>query len=255
MERRPSYVIKAHAAQRWLVWKYLPDLSQHIRIAEFPKSGGTWLSQMVSEMSGLPFPRNSRLPFFRKCIQHSHIMGPATTKTILVVRDVRDVISSAYFHFLFENQEKDPYLVAHWKGIMSDVEISNVKESMPVFIKRFHKHFKVAQRRTNWSNHTESYLKNEQKILIIKYEDLLKDASGQLEEVRNWLSLESQMNIKDVVEKYSFKNQTKRERGVENRTAFLRKGISGDWKNHFNEESKNLVLNYYGSTLQKLDYV
>ena len=47
---------------------------------------------------------------------------------------------------------------------------------------------------------------------------------------------------------------TKREAGKEDRNNFLRKGIAGDWKNHFNEEAANIFHHYAGETLIKLGY-
>lgn len=255
MENRSSYLIKIHAAHRWIVWKYLQPIYGHIRIAEFPKSGGTWLGQMLAHVSGLPFPRNTSLPLFNSCVQHSHAMGPSSHKTILVVRDVRDVMTSAYFHFLIQHEEKDPHLLRYWKGIMKDANVNDVKNTMPLFIKRFHSSFQVARQPINWSSHTASYLKDKNLLLIIKYEDLLQDASLQLENIVDWLEIVPVGSIDDATEKFSFRNQTNRVRGEENRAAFLRKGVSGDWKNHFNEESKALATSLYGATMKKLGYV
>jgi len=38
-------------------------------VNEFPKSGGTWVGQMLGRALGLPFPRN-RLPALRPSIMH-----------------------------------------------------------------------------------------------------------------------------------------------------------------------------------------
>jgi hypothetical protein len=55
--------------------------------------------------------------------------------------------------------------------------------------------------------------------------------------------------LKNIVEKYSFENQSKRKRGVENRKSFLRKGIAGDWKNYFNKEAREIFYHYGGNAL------
>ena len=254
METRSAALIKLHSFQRHVVWKYLQPLYRHIRIAEFPKSGGTWICQMVSEMYECPFPRNTHLSMLKKNVQHSHIQGPTNYKTILVVRDVRDVITSAYFHFLVADDKKDPFLLSYWKRIMGPVDISDVRNTMPVFIKKFHQHFKVSRRHINWSDHTESYLRNPDRLLIIKYEDTLKNPHLVLKQIQEYLGPTSRNNIEDIITKYSFKNQTKRNPGDELSSAFLRKGISGDWKNHFNKVSSNFVWSNYGTTMEKLGY-
>jgi len=60
--------------------------------------------------------------------------------------------------------------------------------------------------------------------------------------------------LKEIVTKYSFKNQTKREPGQEDKKSFLRKGIAGDWKNHFSKEACQVFDHYAGKELILLDY-
>ena len=254
METRSSSLIKLHAAQRHLVWKFLQPLYGHVRVAEFPKSGGTWLCQLISAATDFDFPRNQRIPFTSKCVQHSHLPGPTKHPTILVVRDIRDVLTSAYFHFLMDSKEKDPFLLSKWKEIMRGSDISDVKKTMPVFIKKFHENFEVSRNKTNWASHTKSYLDQPDKILVVKYEDMLVDTKSVLQHVLAWRDLDPKHGIDQVVATYSFKNQTKREQGEEDRSAFLRKGIAGDWKNNFNQEAIDIVDSYYGAMMRKLGY-
>ena len=213
------------------------------------------MCQMMSAAAGVSFPRNTRLPLGSKCIQHSHLPGPTRYKTILVVRDVRDVLTSAYFHFLIESDEKDPFLLLKWKEIMRGSEVKDVKHTMPLFIKKFHEKFEVSRSKTNWSSHTESYLDRSDTVLVLRYEDMLDRPQEILKEALAWLHITPKSNIDKIVDTYNFKNQTNREQGEEDRTAFLRKGVAGDWKNYFNQESIDLVDTFYGSTMTKLEYV
>jgi hypothetical protein len=53
----------------------------------------------------------------------------------------------------------------------------------------------------------------------------------------------------------SFKNLSKgRDAGSEKVTSHYRKGIAGDWKNHFTEKHKQLFKDRYGDLLVKLGY-
>ena len=156
MENRSAAIIKLHAFQRYVAWYHLQFLFKNIRVTEFPKSGGTWLCQMLGELLALDFPRNAPLPM-KKCIQHSHYPGPSCYKTIVVVRDGRDVLTSAYFHFLFYAPDKPDWLIEKWRLICGDCDFENVQETMPVFIEKFSNHFKVAGRRMNWSKHVMSF--------------------------------------------------------------------------------------------------
>jgi hypothetical protein len=73
----------------------------------------------------------------------------------------------------------------------------------------------------------------------VRYEKLLSDPIGELERLLSFLNVDVSQNfIRLVADKNSFKAQTGRSRGKEDKDAFLRKGISGDWRNYFNGEVK-----------------
>lgn len=42
-------------------------------VNEYPKSGGSWVGEMLGDAFGVPFPRN-RLPILRSSIMHGHVM-------------------------------------------------------------------------------------------------------------------------------------------------------------------------------------
>ncbi len=60
--------------------------------------------------------------------------------------------------------------------------------------------------------------------------------------------------LNTIIHKYSFETQTRRKRGEENRDSFLRKGISGDWKNYFSEEDNKKFLEYTKEIILRLGY-
>ena len=94
IEKRSYFGVKLGAVQRYAMWHYFSFVFSNIRVTEFPKSGGTWLCQLLGEVLELPFPRNKPLPI-GQCIQHSHYPGPISDhKTIMMVRDGRDLVVS-----------------------------------------------------------------------------------------------------------------------------------------------------------------
>ena len=79
---------------------FLPFFNSTL-VTEYPKSGGTWLSQMLSEVIQLPYPRN-RLPAFEDSILHGCWLNPHPGhKTITMFRDGRDIMVSYYYHLIF----------------------------------------------------------------------------------------------------------------------------------------------------------
>ncbi len=253
MELRSGKIIKVHAVQRFLIWHYFQPLLKNIRVAEFPKSGGTWLCQMIGDLLNLQYPRNVRLPW-NKCIQHSHYGGPAHSKTIVVIRDGRDVMTSAYFHFLVYAENKPVGMVDYWRSIIGDRDYENVRETMPYFIDKFNTNFRIGGRLARWSDHVLSYNCKEKSTLCVFYEDLLNNPKGELERIMKWYDVEPCAEFDSVIEKYSFLELSKRRPGEEDASSFLRKGIIGDWKNYFSPEALNIFSVYNKEAMKYFKY-
>jgi hypothetical protein len=71
-----------------------------IVLTEHPKSGGTWVSQMISEYLNIPNPRG-RMPPRCRCVLHGHYLYVAgANDTIVMWRDGRDMVVSHYYYHL-----------------------------------------------------------------------------------------------------------------------------------------------------------
>lgn len=57
-----------------------------------------------------------------------------------------------------------------------------------------------------------------------------------------------------IVEQLGFEKRAGRKRGEEDKKSHFRKGVSGDWKKHFNSEHKKLFKKMYPDALVKLGY-
>lgn len=253
MEKRSRITIKIHAAQRYIIWHYLQPFIQNVRVSEFPKSGGTWLCQMLAALLNKDFPRNRGLPL-RSCIQHSHYTGPVNNKTIVMVRDGRDVMTSAYVHFLLHAPGRPRWVIRKWREKLGACDVDNIKETMPLFIKIFSENFKIGGKKINWSDHVMSFQNEKEHCLFVRYEDLLLRPNDELGRILQWLHLEPVDNISRVVERYSFQKQTNRMPGTEDRSHFLRKGIAGDWKNYFTNDATETFNTYHLSALKAMGY-
>ena len=104
---RSYFTIKLDAYIRRIYCNYLYDLFGLYIVNEYPKSGGTWLSQMLADYLGIPFPRN-RFPTIGKQVMHGHYYALRHNKRIIcALRDGRDVMVSYYYHCLFPNGSGD----------------------------------------------------------------------------------------------------------------------------------------------------
>ncbi len=221
-------------------------------VNEYPKSGGSWLSQMVASALDIPFPRD-RLPMLRPSIMHGHYLYPGTLKnTVVLWRDGRDVVVSQYYHWLFKSNF-DGYL---WKKCRADLKFKNyedIKTNLPAFIDYVFVHKKHPK--FSWSDFVNSWA-DKKNVVHVKYEDLKIDAKGELIRIVHELTgkdLDSK-KAEEIVERFSFEKLTGRKCGEENHSNFLRKGIVGDWRNKFTEESIEKFKKYAGKELIRLGY-
>ena len=57
-----------------------------------------------------------------------------------------------------------------------------------------------------------------------------------------------------IAEEFSFERQADRRPGEEDRSSFLRKGLVGDWRNHFSQQARKTFDWYAGGELLLLGY-
>ena len=87
-------------------------------VTEYPKSGGTWVSQMLSEYFSVPFPRNT-LPKLRSSVMHGcYLYFPTMSNVFVVMRDGRDVMVSYYYHSLFIQGRFNESLVEQTRKVL-----------------------------------------------------------------------------------------------------------------------------------------
>lgn len=254
-DNRNPLKIKLAAAKRLLMWHYLNKPLKLILISEFPKAGGSWFSQMMADALQMPFPRNAS-PKFESSIMHGHhLYNPNFGKMIAVMRDGRDIMVSAYYHFLIENDRNPPHMVARHRSRVDFENYENIQENLPAFIEYMFNGFAEGRTHFTWSEAVNSFFDN-QNVCVVKYEDLLKNAVGELEKAISFLGRKKVpfQRLEEIVDKFSFKSLSKRNKGEENKKSFLRKGIAGDWKNNFSEEACKVFDKYAGNELMKAGY-
>jgi hypothetical protein len=109
----------------------------------------------------------------------------------------------------------------------------------------------------NWRSHMELQIKYEKEhdIFTFSYESFLQDGEMIMYKILKFLDLEEDdKTVHDMLHKSSFKYITGRDSGDENQKSFYRKGIAGDWENHFTEDDKKIFKDIAGDLLIKLGY-
>ena len=220
-------------------------------VTEYPKSGGTWLSQMLSTALEVPFPRN-RLPYFGSCLLHGHFRNNWNIKSpVIIWRDGRDVMVSQYHHeFHFVKQRKG--YIGKTARELNFADIHDVENNLPKFIEY---KFDAHNKNYTWSEFVD-YWHEIPNSIETKYESLYKNTPEELSRILKLLCGKylDINKIREIVQIYSFQNQSNRKPGVENKNSFLRKGIVGDWKNNFSPLSCEIFKHFAGEQLIKLRY-
>lgn len=89
----------------------------------------------------------------------------------------------------------------------------------------------------------------------VRYEDMLQSPHEEAGRLIQFLGAASdEAIVRDCVEKTSFENSTGRKKGEEDPTAFLRKGVAGDWKTVFTEKDRRIFEEEAGELLVSLGY-
>ncbi len=227
-------------------------------LVEYPKSGGTWVCRMLAESIGLPFAQFSRMPVAMPSVTHGHWKyHPRMQNTTYLMRDGRDVMVSFYFHHT--RKAKSPNLANQnmfidqmYKILGPRADIFDIQTNLSRFIKYMFAN--PSSCKQNWVDHNRAWMGHSH-VSYIKYEDLKEDCVSTMEKLVESLGHEPNTGrIERVVDKYSMKNMTGRDPGQEDSKSFIRKGIVGDWKNHFTPESAQVFHDLAGDVLIELGY-
>jgi lipopolysaccharide transport system ATP-binding protein len=224
------------------------------------KAGSTWIGKILRrcepERVVMPLPR--RQQFLDQPIQKGMVYPrvlvtrqefesvdvPEDHRRFVVIRDFRDTVVSAYFSLKISHDMTNfPGLAKtrerlqrtdEAEGMLSMLEQGMLTTSADV--------------QRSWLDSGEP---------LIRYEDLL---TGDVEILEPLLIDECRLQIsrerlRKVIERTRFSELTGgRPRGVEDVNAHQRKGIVGDWKNHFDPQLKEAFKQRYGQLLIDTGY-
>ncbi len=224
-------------------------------IVSYPKSGNTWARFLLANLLR---PRDTTIDFHNvsrfvpEVGRHEDILDqlprPRLIKshaprqrryprTVLIVRDGRDVYSS-YFHHLHKSLPEGTTFG----------EFLRREDHSPCL----------------WGQHTGAWLdqaRQASRVLRVRYEDLKSDTLGELTRMAEWIGLDTTPSgLRGAVEAASFENMRRieDERGRPYKATgperFVRKGEVGDWVHHFSDEDRAFFKQREGRWLIELGY-
>lgn len=158
-----------------------------------------------------------------------------STKVLVMYRDPRDTIVS---------RMKDLHYV-NWLKHLSEKElmIRLIQEDLPTFCKD-----------------TNEWLALPESIKFsFTFEEMKNDMTSLMIRILKFLEFDfPKEHVKAVIEAYSFEKITQRQRGEEGEPVrnnyVLRKGVSGEWRNYFDDEVKSIFKEKCNSYLVEWGY-
>lgn len=231
-------------------------------IASYPKSGNTWVRHMLAiVVSGddCTFSKmDSLVPdiYSISSSQLDSMLSPRIIKThecysnkyqtsIYIIRDPRDVMVSYYFH------NKRMNLIGN------------------ISIGEFISNIMISSAYGTWGENVNSWISAAEagkNVLLIKYEDLLKNPVLNLEKICIHFGLNvNNKRLINVVELSKIENLKKKEKN-EKKTwgpvqysqggmSFFRKGTMGDYCNYLDNYCEDLIKDEWGYLMKKIGYI
>ena len=225
-----------------------------IHVVEYPKCGGSWVRNMLQTYTGTERFLDQRLLRRGDIVQVHQLPHRLLRRPVVVTRDPRDMYVSFYYHETqYRDREKHLAIARYFQHDPS----RPLKEDFAVYLEArlthvTHPPFPLGAFVRAWQSRPGA--------VWARYDRFLEDGEAELARVVKELGLPlDPARIRDAVESNSFAAAT-RARGKERKPgeadpgSFERKGVVGDWKNHFDRRSCELVERHEGASLRALGY-
>jgi hypothetical protein len=229
--------------------------------AGYPKSGTVWLCKLMSTALGLPLPVDYQLPIMMSSVIHSHWRYDARyPPAIYIRRDGRDVVVSMYFHWTRGlRMKRDPRYSRALAEIFDSLygksfDPADSVGNMPKFVE-YQMTVAPTTHGITWQDHIRDWW-GKPHVGHVSYEDLLADpAETMFQGLAAASGNEPDRELIELaVRRHQFNRETGRSSGAENRGSFMRKGVAGDWRTHFNKEAGEIFDSYAGADLVEFGY-
>ena len=207
--------------------------------------------EVTDEILKANFPNQKIIsPLYVNYEKFLELEKPKNYKAIFVMRDYRDVVTSDYFSYRYSQSVKNNKFMQQRREELNKMSLEDGLMLLIEDVKTY---------KANQVECLRSWLKAEQdsRVLICKFEYMI--GTNSLETFSNIFSHFDidipESSLKILLKKHSFEAKTGgRKQGYESQKSHYRKGISGDWKNYFQEEHIKQFKRITGELLIELGY-
>lgn len=232
-----AHITHPKAGSQWIrriLMQCVPDLvvPSAAELAGSPAMNPSWdfLDQPV--IPGRVYPA-----LFLPKDHFDKVAGAESVRRFAVIRDLRDTLVSGYFSLRYSH----PTDMAHVAKLRARLETMSVEEGLVFLFDGFGDLGAAVQ--GTWMESGDP---------ILRYEDLLLDDVNLLEQVLlNHCGLPvSRAQLRTTVEESRFERLSGgRPLGREDRSSHFRRGVPGDWRNHFTPKVTELFKQRFGDVL------
>lgn len=235
---------------------------RNLLVIALPKSGSTWLARMLADAPGYTQWTPPSIKLTDHDLRRADLIpspaGFTVTKThtpptpenvavvheterpyVVLIRDLRDVAVS-WAHYVA--------LPGRKRVAWPEAQRLPLHDRIAFYIER------VLPSRVAWVTGWRAQM-HPQHALLVRYEELCVATHTVMQRIfEHFQAQVSRERLERIVRLRSFHSATGRKPGQEDPASFNRKGVAGDWKNHFTGEHILAFKRIAGAALVELGY-
>ena len=228
-----------------------PRVRRHCGLAGFDYEaslpGGHDPRRLADKRIAGPFPaRTIATPLYLGYAAYRDLEKPPESRAVFVVRDPRDLVVSHYFSVRYSHP-----LMGNIREQRVRLEKLTPADGLRQTLVTLADYGTFDCQRS-WQEGAA----HDPTVLLVRFEDLIGDRP-QVVWQRLFQHFDIQMTtavLAQLLQEHSFESRAGRKRGDEDRQSHFRKGVHGDWKNHFDERLVEEFKRYTGDLVMALGY-
>jgi len=242
-----------------LIARRFGDRCPFVLVAEFPRSGGNWIRDVLSDVLQIPVSRRNLLPTTTYALVQSHTASPIQRgPCVYNLRDGRDVLVSHFWHSLNSIRAGPPAARRRLAQLHPSLARLNRAPS-DANLRAFYEEWRVrpAGARASWGQHVGRWLSvDNPKLCVLRYEDLLERPHDALAGIAEKLTgaIPQSYVLEFAVRRNAFETKTGRKPGEILNTDRRRSGRVGGWRDELPTDLQRRFTDDFGEALALAGY-